>query len=654
MTPANAGEPQPVETVDRLLVRPKPPTGRCHECGSPKVRGWCCNCHRVMCTEHDTRRDPAGLAAQLGDLWPARRRRSVDSAVGARRHYCQRCARQVNAFALEIVAGAAALVVGTLVLLWNVVLGTMLIVAGVAVIVVMVVRYVVRRKSMRTRSSDALSIDPTITSISIVDTVRGIAELRDERYEVRDIAVSGQLSIEAEWSDSSWSRVHDYRRRHADAAVEDIRFSAGALVLRGPVGLALRTGSGCRLVRRCLLLLGDRVGNHPLLSSPDGRGHRSWRISADYDITKDPDKDWVMPIWLTPALVPGSDRRSLELEFQWAKFGPGKHGLSLASIDRFWIAVPMTWGSVLAASEEALVSIATSGAGAEERLIEWRNVQDVDHVARGRHSFALTFENQIPSQDSLRGHVEAGFRGNLCRIEGVDLFGSDGGARSERLSRKLRTVVCLDFTLSLASVRYQAVRVLPQPPGRDQQGAPSGVGETRRADPTSPEIFDRVAPDGRTVARVTAELGAADYYVKRVVENPPKPGRKASVVNRYWDIAGRKYEGVYPIDFHLTLTGHEVHDGGTVVTGQTHVVLSVRGAYATPEMDLKVHDEWQSLGKCVAMALSACRIDMSRHAGSGATEAYVRSLTETGELSSGAADDLLARVRSEFGSDEGV
>lgn len=88
--------------------------------------------------------------------------------------------------------------------------------------------------------------------------------------------------------------------------------------------------------------------------------------------------------------------------------------------------------------------------------------------------------------------------------------------------------------------------------------------------------FEKVIPDSRTVAGVTAELSAGDYYVKRVVENPPTPDRTAAAINRYWDISGRKYDGLYPIDFHIVLSGQEIHDGGTVVSGHTDVAISVR------------------------------------------------------------------------------
>ena len=118
------------------------------------------------------------------------------------------------------------------------------------------------------------------------------------------------------------------------------------------------------------------------------------------------------------------------------------------------------------------------------------------------------------------------------------------------------------------------------------------------------ERFEGVVPDYRTVALLTNTLSDDGYYVKRVVENPPQPGTKAGVLNRFWDIAGRLYDGVYPIDFHLVITGEEVHDGPTP-TGTMTVGLAVRGTHATTVMEEKVVREWEQLWKRIKLSLEA-------------------------------------------------
>ena len=61
--------------------------------------------------------------------------------------------------------------------------------------------------------------------------------------------------------------------------------------------------------------------------------------------------------------------------------------------------------------------------------------------------------------------------------------------------------------------------------------------------------FPEVIPNDDTVIRLTNVLSEQGYYIKRIIENPRRSGPRANLIRRYWDIAGRHYSGVYPIDF---------------------------------------------------------------------------------------------------------
>ena len=96
------------------------------------------------------------------------------------------------------------------------------------------------------------------------------------------------------------------------------------------------------------------------------------------------------------------------------------------------------------------------------------------------------------------------------------------------------------------------------------------------------------------------------YYVKRVIENPPRSGARANVVNRYWDIAGRRYDGVYPVDFHIVLTGEELHKGEIrASTGNTKTRITVQGAYASVPMEKRIVNEWEKLHELAIETLRA-------------------------------------------------
>jgi hypothetical protein len=124
--------------------------------------------------------------------------------------------------------------------------------------------------------------------------------------------------------------------------------------------------------------------------------------------------------------------------------------------------------------------------------------------------------------------------------------------------------------LSLASIRYQDVLIVPEHEGKDDE---------RDTDKFC------VIPDDEMVIKLTNALSEDNYYVKRVIEHPPRSGGRADHVQRYWDIAGRRYQGVYPIEFHLVVTGEEIHRGDIrPVAGTTKVRTVVQGAYTDDEM----------------------------------------------------------------------
>jgi hypothetical protein len=487
-----------------LELHDRAAAGRCHECGSSKVLESCSDCHQLMCDEHQGRRGPLSALAELRDRVPHGSRPATYG--GNALHLCRDCARRVDLPWRALVSGTVVFAAGLLLVPWASVAGLAVAFVGAGVAGVASSAYTLRWRRLHRRLAQRLRIEPGVASISLVDLLEASAKLDDQQqYTVTPVSATGELVVDAEWSDAARTRVRQYcrRRRLPDAAKQ--RYWAGAIVLRGQVGFDIESESELQIFRHAMLPLYGKVGDHKFLHSVDGHERRSWRIAAQYLIKPDPDKPWTMPIWLTPSIPPGSDRRILDLDIQWAKFGPGKNGLILGSIEKLQIKVPDEWGPVLGSTNYALVSISSSReAGC--RVIEWRPIPDLPHTARGRYRISLRFEGRIRPNDAIHGEMVARFRGNLCGVEHVDLHGPDG-ERQDGTTTKRQTRVRLEFDLSTAAVDYEALRVLP-----------------RHADPTQPDasdrpqhVFDRVVPDSATLARVMGALSDGDYYVKRVV-----------------------------------------------------------------------------------------------------------------------------------------
>jgi hypothetical protein len=570
----------------QLVLKPRSSQARCHECGSPVVQSVCCGCHRLMCDEHKRVLIPLSLRRTVAAVLPVgwRQVRTVHTPATSKRHYCKDCMRAVQSYTPELVAASLTAVIGAVVAISSLVIGAVLIVIGA----VRIVRaYVVFRRARDAEASDArldMHLSPQISAVSLVETLSGTATLGKDTYDTEISSVQGELSVKAAWSRANWDQVRRYRDRYEVADEDDVFFSAGAIVLKGPMGLTFRETGSCEVSGSTAILLRGRTSEHPVLQTVGGHGDGRWLISLDYDITPPEDDGWLMPIWLTPAIVPESDQRSLDLELQWMKYGPTEDGMELDMVELLRVFVPVDWGDVQSLSESGSVGISPpdKALGEHLRKIEWSHLS-VKQASRGRYRLSIKFEHGIDAKDFITGRLEVRFKGALSGVERVDLYGPDGASRRERPKRKLNTLVNVDFKLSLAAVRYQDVRVVPD------QARPDDRTRTKQ---NKQNKFDHVVPDHKTVAMLTDHLSDEGYYVKRVIENPPQTGKRAEVVNRYWDIAGRKYNGVYPIDFHLILTGEEVHDGHLVRTGTTATSLWVQGTYATPEMEQRVVDEW--------------------------------------------------------------
>jgi len=216
-----------------------------------------------------------------------------------------------------------------------------------------------------------------------------------------------------------------------------------------------------------------------------------------------------------------------------------------------------------------------------------------------RLRLSVKFENQIDTTDTIRGSIDVLFHRALSGVSAVEVYHPLGGRRGWTENGKTvdtQTRVVADFALSLAGVHYQDTRVVPDP---------------RRAEDDDKHVTDELAnviPDYETVANLTNALSASGYYVKRVIENPQSTGPRANVVSRYWDIAGRHYERVFPVEFRIVLTGEELYGGeNQAMDGTTRVTVAVRGVYANPDMENLIESVWDQLRKQTVDVLQASR-----------------------------------------------
>ena len=296
---------------------------------------------------------------------------------------------------------------------------------------------------------------------------------------------------------------------------------------------------------------------------------------------------------------------TLRLDIQWLPLGDPDALVSSDSaelpvvdqVEAMELRVPLSWGNVEGVEPEAIShsregsdedSDSPDGDGYTEseamRTITWERLPvksggtgEGSGGADGYRHVTVTvrFEKQIYIGQVITGRVVAttGVKdqptaGLLSGIQGIVLHDSRGGDPRELKARML-VRVDVDFSLSLRNLRYQEQRVVPDA-GRESDG---GL--------TKAQVISGVIPDYETVIALTNALSADEmkYYVKGVVEHPPKTGNVRTHTNRSWDITGRYYDGVYPIDFHITLSGEEIGGEFNRRSGKAELKVSTSGVY---------------------------------------------------------------------------
>lgn len=579
-----------------MLLTPQEhaPQARCDNCGSPDIFSVCHHCGKSLCEKHSSRAvNAAGVpvSRELHGLGLA------DGPAGV--YHCEEHHHVVKGgLWVLVLSGAAAAVIGGIVAIADLPAGLTLLILGVGIAAGSYVAH--RRRHATARAvMPPLPVLPSLDSVKVLEKLRGEVRLgEDGEYVSTPRSADGVVEVVMTLSNSDRERLRDYQGKYGLAADDPVEFSAGFAVLKGEAGVTFARGPGEDdgiLPGGTGLSFRGAARGHPLFSTAERRSARQWTVRLPYRLqgARAPRS---VPLWIVPSLVPGSDRRTLQLDLAWVALDEDqpeeeRRQLTFLRFDVIKLIVPTAWGNVETVSPaNALTS--HSGTG-YTRTIEWKLVPPATQDGPGRNTLRIRFEKPVREQDTLGGYLRGSFKGTHSGITDVRMYWPSGGRWREQRKASVTTQAQVDFELSLKSVRYQDVRLVPD--GARDQSRPVA------------DRFPGVIPDHRTVIALTNELSSSDYYVKRVTENPPRGGGRAGLVNRLWDIAGRRYEGVFPIDFHITIKGEEEYQRGDFrpAAGNAVARLTVRGSHVNPEMEAQVETAWEALHKIVIDGLRA-------------------------------------------------
>jgi hypothetical protein len=552
----------------RTEIKPRVPQVRCYECGSPDIRSLCHHCWRPGCAKH-VEPTPRWVARLLG-------REGIGRGLGTDASYhCHECGHAAAGYQLALGAGGlGVMTAGLILILLYPVAGLAMAAAGV--LVTGWAYLTARRRAARRRADLPLALQPKVNDVRLTERLGVNISLAPEGgYRTRLRPVEGDISVTLVFGHPDRERLDRYAGKRASG--RDTRFCAGCLVLHGPVDIAAQPD-----LPGPIRQLEGTTAAYPVFRAEDPHASSLFPLALTYRLAREPAlKEG--PVWVTPSLVPESDRRALELDIQWVELGPRDKRLSLDVIELIQLQYPESWGNVEKASYRGIQSSAAEDRGGPQALrrVEWRQLLPTGQQRHARQlKLMIRFEGKISSEDQISGRLEATMKGALSGLDRVRLYSSLGKRRDDWRGAAIRTHIEADFKLSLRSIRYQDVMIVPERQARENED---------NADQFA------VIPNDDMVIALTNTL-SRDYYVKRVIEHPPRSGGRADHVQRYWDIAGRRYDGVYPIEFHMVLTGEEIHRGGVrPVAGTTKIAIVVQGAYTNDDMKARIKGEWDAL-----------------------------------------------------------
>jgi hypothetical protein len=558
----------PVKLVERA------PAVGCYRCGKTDIHSLCHHCGKAMCKEHSTKafqqgsnrvHDPSG-AKPVSAEYAGLNLSPVQAAV----YHCKEHEHTVGAGGALTVLGIIIAVVGIIVAIFSLIPGIVIMLVGAGIAAYDIVK---RRRGQATAATSApdFPLFPHMRAARVSEYLTGRVDLDTDGYTSAVTKVFGEVAFSM--TNSEWQqRLVKYRVKFHVTEGGPVTFNAGFALLQGRTGLAFAPGQPLVLEQGNGLWFRGTGTDHALFASGHGRAEGEWAPVARYEL-QDSRNPTEIPLWIVPSLTPSSDQRTLEVDLHWTPL-LDEDGPVIEMFDLIRLEVPIECG-LLDTAEPGNAATTPPSADQPFRVIDWEQVAPIADVQykqlrqRGSRSLKLRFEDKIPASATLAGQIQATFAGTLSGATGIGLYLPGGRLAETQLLPSAKTRVTVDFRINLDAVRYQDDRVVPD------------ENEESDKDKHQPLKYP-VIPNHNVIIKLTDTISDGGYYVKSLVEHVPyRDDSRASVVNHVWDIAGRFYEGIFPIDFSVHVRGEEFQGAPGPFAGNTMVQVSVKGSYAT-------------------------------------------------------------------------
>lgn len=431
-------------------------------------------------------------------------------------------------------------------------------------------------------------------SATVTDRIKGYIELKENGvYSSMVINKSGELKCSLRLTPEDYHRWNEYRHRLRRRSLQRIFYHAGFVTFDSISSLTNKFPQ-----RTHPNFIKDRINTirlaYPLEGYPifDLAQPPKWQIETlyRYDINS-VQQTYELPIQLVPNIVnegePQNPKTALEITVQINReFWPE----SLLDFPPIIKSLKLNIPRELGKGEVFDPSPASLPAQNDGSPIEWSDIKLRLFEKKYPHSwhrvFYVRFARPLVSDIKFNGSITLSLAGSLSGIDNVAFYYPTGHKRDELCNIEKRTNAEIEFSLALKPLRNR-----------------------RRYFDSRPIAKLGVVPDHKLINDLVRKLNGSKTYVQRVIENPPQTSfAHAAFQNRFWDIGGRTYDGIYPIDFHILIYGREEYRADDKpINGNVTFEISAHATIINDGMKGKVDEFLNSIEEKINESVSDVR-----------------------------------------------
>jgi hypothetical protein len=574
---------------------PKP---RCYDCGTTEIKYVCHNCGNLMCDRHsftaNSNRSKKLLASEFA--------RQPSSS-----YYCSKCINLASysiCEKIEIFFSFLALLFMVIVLYFirnklelNILFSSCL---GLGLLGYGIYAFIEQKKQQEKqqeirKNKPYITVIPNFSKFEIEEKIKGFINLNDDGiYQVKEISQQGKIDIFMNFNWEEYQKDVKYNYKKYKYLPEE--FHAGFAVLNGSAGInfiteVLRNKFATQPDDTVIELIGDAESQLLLNENDNDESNIKYKnnFCFKYDLLDKIDKN-SFPIQLVLSFIPETNMRGIEIKIQWDNseiktIDRKSHypKLQISEIKLLEVEIHPSWGRVKPINPKDYISPRQN-----YQTITWKNVPIEDKKEECCSVFKFQLEDEMLIKNNLsndiKGRIEVIFQNTSSGIENIMFYYPVGTPNTsfDKNKSTVETEVTADFELSLAKLRYQYTKKLPD-------------NNTSRSNMT----FLGVKLTYDAIMLLTNFLSREDngFYVEQIIETPISIDSGINQLTRSWYIRGRWYENVYPINFSIKFTAREENDKSKGKASRiTNVEFSVEGNFSNDEMEGKIERQWEILG----------------------------------------------------------